>query len=71
MHPAFEDDLMASAIVALAHRLHPAPECHRTAQTALDVMAMPAETFAEEEQRVETLKAVMGFGPLGRVAGHA
>ena len=71
MLPAFEDDLLASAIVALAHQLHAAPECCRVADAALDIIAMPADTVAEVEEKLRLLKAAMGFGPLGRVEGRA
>jgi hypothetical protein len=69
--PALKDDMIGSALVALAFERFPRKQARRVAAEALAAIAMPVDTPEDEEYRAIVLATVMGFGPFGQPLGTA
>jgi hypothetical protein len=71
-HPdATENDLYGEALSAFVKRLDAGPPYDRRTNEVLRALRSPIVVAAGKEERHLIIQALLGFGPLGRPAGHA
>jgi hypothetical protein len=71
-HPdATENDLYGEALSAFVKRLDAGPPYDCETNRVLAALRSPQVVAASIEERHRIIQALLGFGPLGRPAGHA